>query len=95
MSDNTKKKKPLEIAQEKRAAMKAQGIAVERLSPAEKLARNPTSLRAAINAKCFDCMGAGCDPGWRKAIGECTVRACGLYAVRPYQGAASDADAAE
>ncbi len=88
MSDETKKKSPLEIAREKREEMKAQGISVERLNPAEKLAKNPTSFRAAINAKCFDCMGAGCDPGWKRAIGECTVVKCGLYALRPYQSLA-------
>ena len=39
-----------------------------------------TSLRAAVNAQCLECV---C---WKtKDIRDCTSRACPLYAVRPYQ----------
>ena len=42
------------------------------------------SLRAAINAKCKDCiydkMGAGT---WRQQVESCTVTLCPLYNVRP------------
>ena len=53
--------------------------------PPAVLARKPKSLRAAINAKCWDCQGGNSDPapGWR--IGNCVCPECPLYAVRPYQ----------
>lgn len=54
-------------------------------SPMEKLADNPTSLRLAVNAKCYDCQGLGADTGWQARIRECGVRGCPLNAVRPYQ----------
>jgi len=53
--------------------------------PMEKLRQNPKSLRAAINAKCWDCVGMDSDPAPRWRIGNCEMRDCGLYAVRPYQ----------
>lgn len=47
------------------------------------------SLRAAINAKCkeciYDCLsGAG---NWREQVTACTSRTCPLYAVRPLSSA--------
>ena len=53
--------------------------------PMEKLAKNPTSLRAAINAKCWDCQGRDSDPAPKWRIGNCEMADCPLYAVRPYQ----------
>lgn len=53
-------------------------------SPLAKSARNPKSLRLAINATCALCLGFP-DPGWRQAIRACTSRSCGLWNVRPYQ----------
>lgn len=54
-------------------------------TPAEALARNPRSLRLAINAKCWDCQGGDADPAPRKRIGTCGCTTCPLHAVRPYQ----------
>lgn len=54
-------------------------------TPLEILARNPRSLRAAINAKCWDCVGQDADPAPRRRIGECGCTSCPLHAVRPYQ----------
>ena len=53
--------------------------------PLEKLRQNPTSLRAAINAKCWDCVGMDSDPAPKWRIGNCHMSDCGLFAVRPYQ----------
>lgn len=73
---------PLEKAQAKRAEMKAAGVEVQRLSPTEKAARNPKSLRMAINAKCWEC---SCEQ--RSEIRDCSITACPLWPVRPYQSA--------
>jgi hypothetical protein len=62
-----------------------------RLDPIEKAMRNPTSLRLAINAKCYDCEGRDADPNVRQRIGDCRVPKCPLYPVRPYQHLAPDA----
>lgn len=76
----------LEKARLRREEMKAQGIEIERLDPIEKAKENPTSLRAAINGKCWDCVGARFDPNPRKRIRECTCGdTCTLHPVRPYQ----------
>jgi len=45
-------------------------------------ARN--SLRAAVDAKCRDCIYDECSPGrWRQQVAACTITHCPLYAVRP------------
>ena len=76
---------PLQKAQLKQQAMRDAGIAVVVLSPIEKHLRAPTSLRAAINAKCYDCVGQDCDANWRGRVGTCTVVKCPLHSVRPFQ----------
>ena len=58
----------------------------KRTTPLEKLAKNPKSLRLAINGLCYDCGGQDADAGWRQRIGHCNIPTCPLYAVRPYQG---------
>ena len=73
------------ITRAKREQMIRDGIEVERLDPIEKARRNPRSLRFAINAKCWDCVGAGADPNPRLRIRECPCSCCPLYPVRPYQ----------
>lgn len=63
----------------------AAGIVTERLDPIERARRNPTSIRMAVNAKCWDCQGGDDDPHPRWRIGNCTTPACPLYPHRPYQ----------
>lgn len=70
--------------QRKREARLAQGLAPTQ-SPADKLAENPSSLRLAINAKCWDCEGRDADPAVNWRIGNCVIPKCPLYAVRPFQ----------
>lgn len=67
----------------------AKGLSAYR-DPIEKSRLNPTSLRAAVNGKCWDCSGGGADSGTREAIRECPVTSCTLYYVRPYQKKAAD-----
>jgi len=64
-----------------REAVKSGLIEVVQLSPVEKLAKNPKSLRLAINAMCYQCMG-----GYKNEIRGCTAKDCALYNVRPYRG---------
>lgn len=64
---------------------RAHGPANRVFDPIAKAACHPNSLRLAINAKCWDCVGAGADPNPRGAIRHCPVLRCPLYAHRPYQ----------
>jgi len=73
-----------------RAWREAGGKPGPRRTPGEKAAANPRSLRLAITAKCWDCVGGDADPGARIRIRECSVLACSLRPVRPYQGKDSD-----
>lgn len=79
----------LKKAQEIMRQRREDGIPVVRLDPIEKAKANPKSLRAAINAKCWDC---SC--GQRIEIRECPISACPLYGLRPYQQG-EDQDAEE
>jgi hypothetical protein len=62
---------PLERAQARMREMREQG--------------NPNSLRLAITAKCFECLGGQDAKNIRQEIRECTSTTCPLYPVRPYQ----------
>lgn len=85
-------KTALDMAREKRRQMTEAGIKVQIKNPLEKLADNPLSLRASINAKCYQCEGEDSDPGVKRRIGTCGIRDCGLWAVRPYQGMSAEED---
>lgn len=73
---------PLQKAQIVMAEKRAAGT-LEILNPIEKATRNPTSLRMAINGKCYDCGGQD-QPNWRKRIKYCNIINCTLHPVRPY-----------
>lgn len=78
--------KALEAAWEACRLKRESGEALERLDPLEKSRRKPESLRLAITAKCFDCVGGhSADSGFRRAVRECPSTGCPLYAVRPWQ----------
>ena len=53
-------------------------------TPIEVLARNPKSMRSAVNAKCYECIydARGCG-NWRQQVAACTSASCPLYAIRP------------
>lgn len=76
---------PLEKARARQAEMAALGIKPERLSPLEKAAKSPRSAALAIRAKCYDCQGQDCDPGWRDRVANCPITKCPLYPLRPYR----------
>jgi hypothetical protein len=57
-----------------------------RRNPLEKVRANPKSLRLSVNAKCYECMGGGSDPGVVDRIAQCDTEGCPLHGVRPYQG---------
>ncbi len=50
------------------------------LNPREKAKANAKSLRLAINANCFDCVG-----GSRTEVTRCEITDCPLWNVRPWQ----------
>ncbi len=75
----------LDAARRAREILRAAGIKIVPLSPIAKARANPKSLRAAIDGKCWDCIGAGADPNPRGAIRDCAIRDCTLHPVRPYQ----------
>lgn len=84
----------LDKARQRRADMAEQGIKVQILNPIDKAKKHPSSLRMAINAMCWDCVGAGEDANPRAAIRECGISKCPLWNVRPYQ-AKDDSDESE
>lgn len=64
---------------------RANGEEIIRLTPIEKAKLKPTSLRLAINAKCWDCC---CEQ--RVEITRCQITDCSLWPVRPYQKSVDD-----
>lgn len=56
-----------------------------RLSPFEKVKASPKSLRKAVTAFCYECMGGDGEQGARGHVRNCTAKQCPLYHVRPWQ----------
>lgn len=75
----------LDLARQKLAEMREQGIKIRPKTPLEKLAENPLSLRRAISAFCCQCMGGPDEPKYKQHIANCTAPHCALYRVRPHQ----------
>ncbi len=75
-----KQNKNLIKARENFRKMREAGITPERQDPLQKAKLDPTSLRKAVNAKCYDC---SC--GQPNEIRLCPVVGCSLYPVRPYK----------
>jgi hypothetical protein len=78
----------LEKAQARLAELRASGelSEVERLDPVAKAQANLASLKLAIAARCWECVGSGADPDPRGTIRECRAQSCPLLPVRPYAG---------
>lgn len=77
----------LKKAHVKMAELRATGWKPEHLDPVEKARRNPKSMKLAIRANCYLCMGGGSDAGVRIRVRDCSVTACMLRAFRPWQDA--------
>ena len=75
----------LEKARQRRRELKEQGEKLTKKNPIEKWEENKTSLRACINANCFECVGGEHDPGGRGRIRDCQIMNCKFHRVRPYQ----------
>jgi hypothetical protein len=55
-------------------------------TPLETLAHKPGSMRAGINAMCYDCQGGDhVDAGWQWAVGNCQLLTCPMWNFRPYK----------
>ena len=53
-------------------------------NPMEKAEEDPTSMRKAINAKCYDCIYDPAAGGsWRDQVRACASKSCPLYSVKP------------
>lgn len=78
---------PLQRAHLKLKGMRERGelVNVVRLNPVEKAQKNPSSLRAAITAHCWTCVGQGADPNPRQSVRDCNIVSCSLHPVRPWQ----------
>jgi hypothetical protein len=72
-------------AKEAREAKKLAGIPVVILTPTEKARADPRSMRKAITAFCFECMGGTGMPSVRQEVANCTAPQCSLYPLRPWQ----------
>ena len=85
MQVTQQREEALARARAKVQEMRENGIKPQRKNPIEKLAENPTSLRKAIDAKCYQCENGDADPQISKRIGTCPITDCPLWNVRPYQ----------
>jgi len=61
------------------------GLAPRPRNPLEIRAARPSSLRASINAMCWQCMGGEEGENHVKLIRNCAAPRCALFVVRPYQ----------
>ena len=87
MSD-TAAETPIEKAQRiVRERRKAGTLSSPERNWVRRATADPKSLRLAINAACFQCLGGTeddmPDPGWREEIRDCKVVTCALHSVRP------------
>lgn len=85
MSDNAVLT-PIQKANARMKELRDSGqLVIERLDPVESARRNPHSKQKAIRAHCWQCMGAGADPGTKQSVRDCGVKDCALWPHRPWQ----------
>lgn len=81
MLDEQAKAKCAAVLAEYREKVKSgEIIRTKSLNPEERAKANPTSMKYAIRAKCWDC---AC--GQKEEIKLCTITDCSLYNFRPYK----------
>ncbi|KVP75392.1 hypothetical protein WJ96_06415 [Burkholderia ubonensis] len=71
--------------QEKMRELRASGWKPVHRNPVEQAEANPKSLKAAIKAFCWTCVGADADPGAKFRVRDCSVTRCSLHPHRPWQ----------
>lgn len=75
----------LQKGQDKMRELRAAGWKPVHRNPVEQAQANPKSLKAAIKANCWLCVGADADPGAKFRVRDCTVTRCALHSHRPWQ----------
>jgi len=80
LNDNTQSKLQAAAAEYREKVKSGEIIRTKALNPEEKAKANPTSMKYAIRAKCWDC---AC--GQRDEIKLCSITDCSLYNFRPYK----------
>jgi hypothetical protein len=78
--DNAKTKRLNAAAEYREKVKSGEIIRTKSLNPEEKAKQNPTSMKYAIRAKCWDC---AC--GQKEEIKLCPITDCSLYNFRPYK----------
>jgi hypothetical protein len=71
--------------QERMRELRAAGWKPVHRNPVEQAEANPNSLKAAVKAFCWTCVGADADPGAKFRVRDCSVTKCSLHAHRPWQ----------
>ena len=80
INNDAKEKRLAALAEHNRKVKEGTYIPTKSLNPEEKAKANPTSMKYAIRAKCWDC---AC--GQKEEIKLCTITDCSLYNFRPYK----------
>ena len=76
----------LQRGKEAMAAKRAEGWKPVYLNPVDAAKANPGSMKAAIKAFCWTCVGQDADPGAKFRVRDCDVGPkCPLYDHRPWQ----------
>lgn len=65
-------------------ALKSLGL-LKATSPVNKALADPKSLRKAVTAFCYECVGGDGEPGARIHVRNCTAPKCPLFQNRPWQ----------
>lgn len=77
----------LQRGQARMAELRAQGVTFAHRNPVQQAEANPTSLKKAVKAFCWTCVGGDGDPGAKFRVRDCTAPKCPLYTHRPWQDA--------
>jgi hypothetical protein len=77
----------LQRGQERMKELRAQGVQFTHKNPVEQAQANPTSLKRAVKAFCWTCVGGDGDPGAKFRVRDCTAPKCALHPHRPWQDA--------
>lgn len=76
----------LQKGQERMRELRESGWKPVYRNPVEQAQDKPNSLKAAIKAHCWICVGADSDPGAKFRVRDCAVGAkCPLFPHRPWQ----------